>query len=306
MLMARVSRSAKLQFGGPWSFVKLAALESYLPAYTTILTSNSRARHLRTIYVDAFAGSGKMEYIPTSQARLFDVSKAHMKGSAARALEVTPEFNKYIFIETKKRRYTELLKLKQQFPDKEHRIDVHNEDANEYLLRWCASTDWGRWRAVVLLDPFAMNVEWKTVEALAATHCIDMWWLFSCSAFNRLLTKAKKPPPAWAAVLTRVSGTTEWEQRFYKTTEKAGLFGPIHSEDKTAGFENIYQFFLERLATVFAGVVDRPLVLVNSNNSPLFMLFFAASNPKGAKPAVKIANSVINKWQLRHTSNGLR
>jgi len=296
--MAR-TRAEKLEFGGPWTHVKLAALESYLPAYTTILKRNPRAKHLSTMYVDAFAGSGRMDYAPSKQAQLFEASKQpYLKGSAARALEVTPEFDKYIFIESKKSRCEELQKLKQKFPQKEQRIDVHNEDANTFLMKWCTATDWTKWRAVVLLDPFAMNVAWKTVEALARTHAVDMWWLFPCGAFNRLLTKGKKPPPKWSAALTRICGTNEWEERFYRASEQPGLFGSIHSEDKTAGFEIINQFLRERLATVFAGVVDRPLFLVNSNNSPMFMLFFAASNPRGAVPAVKIAN-----WVIQHSGN---
>jgi three-Cys-motif partner protein len=296
--MARV-RSTQMEFGGPWTKVKLAALESYLPAYTRILTKNSRARHFSTMYVDAFAGSGRMQFIPTGQAKLFEGSEQiSLKGSATRALEVRPEFNQYIFIETKKARCNQLLQLKQEFPEKQERIHVHNTDANAYLINWCAITDWNKWRAVVLLDPFAMNVSWETVETLAKTQAVDMWWLFPCGAFNRLLTKGKKPPPNWSAALTRICGTTEWEERFYKSNEKIGLFGPIRSEDKTAGFELINQFLRERLASVFAGVVDRPLFLVNSNNSPIFMLFFASSNPKGASTAVRIAN-----WVIRHSGN---
>lgn len=97
-------RNDKLEFGGPWTHVKLAALEGYLPAYTTILKQNVRAKYLRTMYVDAFAGSGRMDYIPTEQAQLFEASREYLKGSAARALEVKPEFDKYIFIETNKNR----------------------------------------------------------------------------------------------------------------------------------------------------------------------------------------------------------
>lgn len=295
--MAR-RRTDRLEFGGPWTHIKLAAFESYLPAYTTILKTNARAKFLRTMYVDAFAGSGRMDYVPTEQVPLFEAPKEYLKGSAARALEVTPEFDRYIFIEANKARCDELSKLKQQFPQKAERIDIHNEDANIFLEKWCATTDWTRWRAVVLLDPFAMNVAWKTVESLADTRGVDMWWLFPCGAFNRLLTRHKKPPTRWAEALTRICGTAEWEERFYKTSAEPGLFGSIHSQDKTAGFENINQFLLDRLASIFAGVVERPLFLVNSNNSPIFMLFFAASNPKGAPTAVKIANSVI-----KHSGN---
>jgi hypothetical protein len=57
-----------------------------------------------------------------------------------------------------------------------------------------------------------------------------MWWLFPCGAFNRLLTRNKKPPPKWAEALTRICGTTEWEERFYKANAQPGLFGSIHSD----------------------------------------------------------------------------
>ena len=287
--------------------MKLAALESYLPAYMKIFRQNARARYLRTMYVDAFAGSGKMDYLPTDQEELFKADREYLKGSTARALEVKPEFDKYIFIEANKNRCNELAGLKTQFPRQAERIEIHNEDANIFLEKWCASTDWTKWRAVVLLDPFDMNVVWKTVEGLAATHGVDMWWLFPCGAFNRLLTKHKKPPQKWSEALTRICGTNEWEERFYKKSEEQGLFDVIHSEEKTAGFENINNFLHERLASLFARVVDRPLFLVNSNNSPIFMLFFAASNPKGAIPAVNIAKlGDTEQWQLKHILNGLK
>lgn len=50
---------------------------------------------------------------------------------------------------------------------------------------------------------------------------------------------------------------------------------------------------ISRLRRIFAGVVDQPLVLGNSRNSPLFMLVFAASNPIGARPALRIANYIV-------------
>jgi three-Cys-motif partner protein len=188
--------------------------------------------------------------------------------------------------------------LKKQFLSQAERIEIHNEDANVFIKEWCVSTNWAKWRAVVLLDPFAMNVAWKTIESLAATQGVDLWWLFPCGAFNRLLTRRKKPPEKWSEALTRICGTTEWEKRFYKEIDAPGLFESIHSAEKTADFESINQFLHERLASVFAGVVDRPLFLVNSTNSPIFMLFFAASNPKGAIPAVNIAN-----WVIKHSGN---
>ena len=46
------------KFGGKWTVEKLERIRKYLRAYTTIFKGNERARHLRTTYVDAFAGSG--------------------------------------------------------------------------------------------------------------------------------------------------------------------------------------------------------------------------------------------------------
>jgi len=46
------------QFGGNWTEEKLEKLREYLHAYTTIFKQNIRASWYKTIYVDAFAGTG--------------------------------------------------------------------------------------------------------------------------------------------------------------------------------------------------------------------------------------------------------
>jgi three-Cys-motif partner protein len=158
--------------------------------------------------------------------------------------------------------------------------------------------DWKRWRAVVVLDPFAMDVGWDTIAALAETQGVDLWWLFPCGAFNRLLTKGGKPPQPWRDALNKICGTEEWEQRFYRTQLCQGLFGPMEIEQKVSGFSEINLFLRERLKTVFIGVAKQPLCLVNSNNTPIFMLFFAASNPRAAATATGIAN-----WIIAHSGN---
>src|SRR6185437_12175672 len=296
--MSKKSRPGKLEFGGRWTSIKLDALEGYLPAYTKIFTKNPAARHFSTMYVDAFAGTGRIAYLPDQQDRLFDERDEYVKGSAARALEVKPEFDRYIFIESNPSRYAALEELKSTYPDKSDRIEVRKEDANLFLKRWCAETDWKIWRAIVLLDPYAMDVPWSTIEALARTQGVDLWWLFPCGAFNRLLTRAAKPPQPWREALTRICGTGAWEERFYEVQTHAGLFGPMQIEQKISNFTGINQFLRERLESIFVGVAKEPLYLVNSQNTPIFMLFFAASNPKGAATATRIAN-----WIIAHGGN---
>lgn len=46
---------------------------------------------------------------------------------------------------------------------------------------------------------------------------------------------------------------------------------------KVAGADAILAFFIERLRIVFPHVVEKPLILYNSNKSPMYALCFAAA-----------------------------
>src|SRR5216683_3510713 len=62
-------------------------------------------------------------------------------------------------------------------------------DANTVLKAWCRERDLKKERAVVFLDPYGMQVEWSTIEALAATKAVDLWYLFPLGVgVLRLLT----------------------------------------------------------------------------------------------------------------------
>ena len=86
------------KFGGTWTQDKLGRIGKYLPAYTTIFRSNERARFLRTVYVDAFAGTGYSEPITRKESdQLFlefeeKEAREFLKGSARIALEDRPSF----------------------------------------------------------------------------------------------------------------------------------------------------------------------------------------------------------------------
>ncbi len=289
------------EFGGGWTEEKLERLEKYLEAYSRIFNRNRKARFYNTLYVDAFAGSGYIRRTGTSdpQRNIFEEPDApeinqYIEGSAVRALGVEPGFGRYVFIERNSARCEELQKLSSKFPGKN--ICVKNDDANHYLQKWCGETDWGRTRAVVFLDPYGMEVEWKSIEAIARTKAIDLWFLFPLGiGIMRLLTSTEPPPEAWAKVLTRALGTDEWKNRFYPHKQQETLFGPEDTQPRTVEAETVGEYFLERLRKVFADVAKRPLVLRNSRNSPLYLFCFAAGNPKAAPLAVKIAQDILGK-----------
>jgi three-Cys-motif partner protein len=290
-------------FGGDWTSDKLERVRKYLCAYTTIFKKNVRASYFTTIYVDAFAGTGQRVESAGRRGKAAATAlededdsdaEALQKGSARIALEVDPPFDRYVFIEKRAKRAKELESLQGDFADKAAAIQVERADANEYLKKWCKQTDWQKHRAVVFLDPYGMQVDWATIEAIAATKAIDLWVLFPLGvAVNRLLTKNEPPPKKRADALTRFFGNEDWKQEFYPKKTERTLFGDEETERKEATFERIGRFFLKRLKAVFAQVAPNPLILTNSKGVPIYLLCFAAGNPKGAPTAVKIAKDIL-------------
>jgi len=217
-------------------------------------------------------------------------------GSARIALETSPRFAEYVFIEQDAGKCGELEKLKAEFPDKAKDIHILNEDANVAITRFC-DTSWKRrnLRAVLFLDPFGMNVTWQTIEAIARTEAIDMWYLFPFGVgVNRLLTKDGNIPAAWQQKLDNIFGCSDWKDEFYKTEEMPTLFGNHEITTKTGNFQQIADYFMKRLKSIFAGVA-KPLPLYNSRGNPLYLLCFACGNKneKAKALALKIAGSIL-------------
>ncbi|WP_298401632.1 three-Cys-motif partner protein TcmP [uncultured Chloroflexus sp.] len=283
------------QFGGDWTKRKLEALRKYLDAYMKIFTANEKAKSFHTVYVDAFAGTGYRTPTDSDEPSLFPElteqdNQEFLKGSASIALEMDKPFKEYLFIEQKQSHVAALEHLKKQFP--ERRIQIKQGDANTILHTWIRETNWRCTRAVVFLDPYGMQVEWSLIEAIAKTEAIDLWLLFPLGVgVNRLLTKCAPPPPTFSDRLTRFFGTEEWRDRFYHRQKT--IFDE-EVEHKSATFDSIRDFFIERLETVFKAVAKNPLVLTNSRNNPIYLLCFAAGNPKGAPTALKIADHILS------------
>ena len=285
------------KFGGSWTTEKLAILQKYLVAYTTIFKGNPAARHFRTLYIDAFAGTGyRSAQTAGDMAMLPDLeqldAQGYLKGSAVIALECEPAFDGYVFIEQKPDHVAALEQLKISHPDRA--ITVLPGDANSQLRRLIKATNWNKHRAVVFLDPYGMQVDWSLLDAIAKTKAIDLWLLFPLGVgVNRLLTRAGEPPKDWADALTRIFGTEAWRDEFYASQVQETLFGSEEVRSKTASFDSIGCFLVKRLKTIFVEVAPKPLALLNSRGNPLYLLCFAAGNPKGAPTALKIAKHIL-------------
>lgn len=221
-----------------------------------------------------------------------DETKEFQDGSVRVALGLKNKFHNYIFIDSKSTHIRSLERVvEKDFPDLLSRCQTINDDANTWLEEWCRTQDWRSQRAVVFLDPYGMSVAWKTIEAIAKTKAIDLWILFPFAiGANRMMPNDVLPDKEWAKRLTNVFGSVEWIRRCYQKQSNTDLFGTrTDSVTKIAGADEILEFFLQRLREIFPYVVDKPMILYNSNNSPMYALCFAAGNPKGGKTARKIA-----------------
>ncbi len=289
------------KFGGNWTEEKLKRVEKYLKAYATIMNK----QNFRFAYIDAFAGTGYREEKKSKiddQISLFQQNdikdiEIYSKGSARIALEIKPEFDKYIFVEKETKRVKELQKLKENFPEKANRIQIEKKDANKYITDLCNNYKWQKHRSVMFLDPYGMQVNWETIKAIANTKAIDLWYLFPLGiGVNRLLKKnAGKIPASWEIKLDNIFGTNEWKDAFYGKTQRSTLFGNETKIVKDTDFVKISNFIVERLKSIFAGVAENPLLLRNSKNNPLYLLCFASGNPRGAKTAIKIAQDILKR-----------
>ncbi|MBI1927344.1 three-Cys-motif partner protein TcmP [Candidatus Poribacteria bacterium] len=292
-------KQSQQNFGGAWTEEKLGRVRKYLVAYATIMNKQA----FRFAYIDAFAGTGyrtrKQDENP-DELMFPEIAAPEMQdffnGSARLALQVQPRFQKYIFIEKDENRFSELQKLKAEFPSLQNDIELVQFDVNTYLKELCLNRSWKNHRAVLFLDPYGMEVDWDTITGIAQTQAIDLWLLFPLGiAVNRLLKKDGNIDVTMRSKLERFFGVTDWYDAFYQTISTETLFGKEMVTQKKGDFASIKQYFVKRLQTVFTKVANNPLPLYNSRNNPLYLLCFAAGNPRGAPTAVNIAQHILRR-----------
>lgn len=270
----------KHRFGGPWTMEKLRILGQYLGFYTVALSRTS----YHTVYIDAFAGSGQC-------AVKIDGVEKEINGSARIALETKPPFDEYQLLESNPARAEQLRGMVDEYP--ELNVQIHPRDANQALPS-LLSGSWKNRRAVLFLDPYGLEVDWRTVEAIARTRAIDVWFLVSLSGvYRQALLRADALDNGKCDALTRFLGTEEWRDTFYSRDNMDDLFdGP--KESRRASWHDIAMFIQKRLKAAYLGGVNNPAIL-RMGQTPLFALFFAVSNPspKAMSLAKRVAEEIM-------------
>jgi three-Cys-motif partner protein len=262
---------------GYWTEVKLEILKKYAPAYTAIM---SKQNFKGFYYIDAFAGFG----IHKSKTR-----EEFITGSPINALQVTPSFSWYYFIDLDRDKTTHLQKL-----SKGHiNVTIFNEDCNRVLLeKIFPDIRYENYsRALCLLDPYKLNLKWDVILAAGKSKAIEIFLNFPVMDMNRnvLWSNPEKVDPTRIQRMNSFWGDESWKNAAYK--EVPGLFGNM--EEKTSN-DAIASAFRERLKKV-AGFeyVAEPMPMRNTKGAIVYYLFFATPN----KIAHKIVQDIMTKYR---------
>ncbi len=248
------------EFGAQHTELKLSIVESYLKAFTTALK-----QHFPQLwYIDAFAGTGSRTVrVEAREGGLFDAPTSERveqrRGSAQIAIDVDPKFDRLVFMDTKPTYCAALRDLADRHQDRD--IVVVEGDANRAIQSEMAWDGWKRTRAVMFLDPYGMDVEWATLEAIAATEAIDVWFLFSLSGLYRQATRRSSDiDPSKRAAITRILGTNAWEKELYSDVGQRDLFDERQEKQRTPDVRGLERYVKARLETIFPKVFE-PLQL---------------------------------------------
>ena len=297
-------------WGGMWTEQKLDTFESYVRAYLTIMNTFRDKFHWKLLYFDGFAGSGSRKNDdPDKEVRklktlfgeqLIDTTDLNVyQGAAERVVSLESKsklrgFDYYYFIDKQEDNCT-ALELKLSEYNTIGRKVFRPGDANMQALNLANALRRDKnMKALALLDPFGMQINWEVIESLSGPN-IDLWILIPSGVIvNRLLkTNGELMYPDR---LVQFFGLPEQElmDRFYVRKKELTLFGEEETiEKKSHCIERIAELYVERLGELFPFVTPEPLVMKNNHNVPIFHFVCASFN----QTAVKIAQQIIDKRQ---------
>ncbi|KZS74737.1 hypothetical protein A4G26_22930 [Mycobacterium kansasii] len=258
---------------GPWTQIKLDALEDYLSAFTK---ASQRAKG--TVYLDLFAGA----FSNTDR-----LTGAPIMGSPYRALSVTPPFSKVYGFELQERTAKQLeAKLRAEFPERDIAITPGDCNLTAPAVLNGMEAYWRKKPTFAMIDQFMAEVHWDTIRALAGHRLrsapgrpdlkTELWLYFGDSFIPRGLG-SKKPgeAEAIAARVDRMYGNANW--RFIKQARDDDV---ITGRTLKAELVNLMRWQLEQ---GLGYAVTVPLEFINERGGGLYTVIFATDHPVGEK-----------------------
>lgn len=271
---------------------KLKAIEKYLQRYLLVFKNQP---HIKTIYVDAFAGTGELPLAKKSEASLFNDqldADTIIHGSALRALSLQMKFSSYIFIDE---RAAKLEELKQRLIAQGHGgqdIRYIRGNANDELPKLCPELSRTNVRAVVFLDPYGNQVGWDLLQLLAATQYIDLWYLFPAflGVYRQIGNENAKMTPEQEKSISFLFGPNDWREAFIKRKSVPDLFGTTEVAQKIADVEDITRYMIKCMKNIFKGGASDSWLPLGRDGAHWYSLIFAMANP--SPPAVRLGHDL--------------
>jgi three-Cys-motif partner protein len=263
---------------GPWSEIKLEIVKKYAAAYSKIL---HKQRFLRYYYIDGFAGPGM---------HIKKRGDNYVPGSPLNALNITPPFEHYYFIDMS----SEKISLLQNHVGQRSDVTILNGDCNK-LLPNCVFPEVRREdykRALCFLDPYGLHLDWNVVRLAGKMQSIEVFINFPVLDINRNIRR-KRPdlvPPVHVERMNRFWGDNTWSEVAFDKD----LFGEFIRDE--AGIDPLVRAYTKRLIEV-AGFkyVPSPLAMHASGKAGalLYYIFFASCN----EVANKIVSYIFKKYR---------
>lgn len=265
---------------GYWSEIKLDVIREYAGAYSRIMNRQQNIK--KHIYIDAFAGPG--QHISRTTGNF-------VPGSPLNALLVEPPFSEFHLIDVDGDKAEELKRIVGLRSD----VTIYDEDANQVLLNKvfprCLYQDYRR--ALCLLDPYALTVDWKVIEMAGKMKSVEVFFNFMImdANMNVLLGNPARIPEAQVRRMDKAWGDHSWRDLAY--LREPGLFGDI---ERKVNNETVAEAFRERLNKV-AGFkcVPPPLPMRNDKGAVVYYFYFASANETGGR----IVGDIFNKYRNR-------
>jgi len=266
---------------GYWTEHKLEMLKEYLHAFTT-----ASARAGATIYLDLFAGAAQNKSRSTDD--LID-------GSPRIALSTDPPFTKVMLFELPAQATALDTALRADFPGRD--LTVWEGDCNRMIDPALAALAALNYAATfALIDQYTAEVEWETLEKLAAfkanrKYKVELWLLFGDGMVPRgLAADTPQAARAFEERVTALYGTDAWKP-IYAARRSQQLDG--------AGLrDELVNLMRWRLENVLGYARTHTFAMKNTNGGPLYTMIFATDNATGDKIMADIYGKAAKKRPL--------
>lgn len=163
-------------------------------------------------------------------------------------------------------------------------MTFYKADSNQVMLESVLPrfTYAKRTRALCVLDPYALTLDWQVVRAAGSSQAVEVFINFPVMHMNRNCKKEDISGilPGELGAMDSFWGDRSWHSSMFRPSAQRNLFGG-EEWDKTEN-RDLVDAYCKRLKEVACfGFVAEPLAMRNSMNAVVYYLIFAGPNKTG-------------------------